>query len=201
MRKSLFVMVGLRVSAVACLFLMGWAVVLAPSLALAADGQTYAIDTGPLISAAMPFLEAALMAVVTAATAWLSRKAHQYFGVQIEAKHRAALNEVIWSRFNQLSVVASARSPTLYTRQAALAAIANYVIEKVPDAIKYFGLDEEGVRAMVLGRLTDQIDKLTGDDNGDLASASASVPSGYPSAPVDLSQAVAGSATAPQAGG
>ena len=201
MRKPLFVMAGLRVSAVACLFLVGLAVALVPTLALAADGQTYAIDTGPLISAAMPFLEAALMAVVTAATAWLSRKAHQYFGVQIEAKHREAINEVILSRINQLSVVASARSPTFYTRHTVVAAVANYVIEKVPDAVKYFGLDEQGIRAMVLGRISDQINKLTGDDNGNLASASAPFPSGYPSAPVDLSQAVAGSAVAPQAGG
>ena len=193
MRKAIFVAVGLCLTA--------GLLAIPPSLALAADGQTYAIDTGPLISAAMPFLEAALMVVVTAATTWLSRKAHQYFGVQIEAKHREALNEVILSRFNQISVIASARSPTLYTRRAVLAAVANYVIEKAPDAVKYFGLDEESVRAMVLGRIADQIDKLTGDDNGDLASASAAVPSGYPSAPVDLSQAVAGSATAPQAGG
>lgn len=193
MRKAIFVAVGLCLTA--------GLLAISPSLALAADGQAYAIDTGPLISAAMPFLEAALMAVVTAATAWLSRKAHQFFGVQIEAKHREALNEVILSRINQISAIASARSPTFYTRRAVLAAVANYVIEKAPDAVKYFGLDEEGVRAMVLGRITDQIDKLTGDDNGDLASASAAVPSGYPSAPVDLSQAVAGSATAPQAGG
>nr|WP_321482733.1 hypothetical protein [uncultured Cohaesibacter sp.] len=82
-----------------------------------------------------------------------------------------------------------------------LALVSNYVIAKTPDAVKYFGLDDESIRAMVMGRLADQINKMTGNDNGNFAGASASVPPGYPSAPVDLSQAVAGSAPAPQAGG
>ena len=76
-------------------------------------------------------------------------------------------------------------------RQAVVATVSNYVIAKAPDAVKYFGLDDESIRAMVMGRLGDQIDKMTGDDNGNLAGASASVPQGYPSAPFDLSQAVA----------
>nr|WP_321482865.1 hypothetical protein [uncultured Cohaesibacter sp.] len=194
MRKFLFLMASV------CLTLAMMA--LAPSLALAADGQTYAIDTGPLISAAMPFFEAVLMAVATAATAWLSRKAHQYFGVQIEARHREALNEVIQSRLKQiLAYAASGRRQTFYTRNEVLALVSNYVITKAPDAVKYFGLDDESIRAMVMGRLGDQIAKMTGDDNGNLAGASAPVPSGYPSAPFDLSQAVARHASAPQAGG
>ncbi|WP_321340707.1 hypothetical protein [uncultured Cohaesibacter sp.] len=82
-----------------------------------------------------------------------------------------------------------------------VATVSNYVIAKVPDAVKYFGLDDESIRAMVLGRLADQIDKMTGDDDGNFASASASVPSGYAAAPFDLSQAVARRASAPQAGG
>ncbi|WP_319498106.1 hypothetical protein [uncultured Cohaesibacter sp.] len=193
MRKSLFVAAAL------CLALGATAFI--PSLALAADGQTYQINLGPLVELTLPLLEALLMAVVTVVTGWLSRKASQYLGVQIEARHREALNEVIQSRLKQILVSASsARSPTYYTRQAVLAAVANYVIEKAPDAVKYFGLDEEGVRAMVLGRLTDAINKLTGDDDGNLASAAYSVPDGFAAAPLDLSRAVAGYG-APQAAG
>nr|WP_319513678.1 hypothetical protein [uncultured Cohaesibacter sp.] len=207
MRKSLLVMVGPRMSAVACPFLTGVAVVLAPPLALAADGQTYAIDTGPLISAAMPFLEAALMAVVTAATAWLSRKANKYLGVQLDAKHRAALNEGAESLINQLLLYAtSSTSRTFYTRHQVMALVANGLLTKFPDAIKYFGLSSKDVEAFVLGRISKyELDELSGRNDGATdgatQNASAAVPSGYPSAPVDLSQAVAGNATAPQAGG
>ena len=173
----------------------------APSLALAAESQTYQIDTGPLISVMLPFFEAALVAVVTAATAWLSRKANQYFGVQLDSKHRDTLNQVIQSRLNQLLAMSASRAPTFYVRSAVLANVANYAIEKAPDAVRHFNLDEETIRAMVLGRLSDQINKLTGDDDDTTQNAAAPIPKGYPAAPVDLSQSVAGRAAAAQARG
>ncbi|WP_319413958.1 hypothetical protein [uncultured Cohaesibacter sp.] len=201
MRKAFFVAAAVRLSAVACLFLAALAVVVfGPSLAQAAEAQTYQIDTGPLISAMLPYFEDLLMAVVTAATVWLSRKAHQYFGVQLDSKHRDTLNQVIQSRLNQLLAMSASRAPTFYVRSAVLANVANYAIEKAPDAVRHFNLDEDTIRAMVLGRLGNQINKLTGDDDDTTQSAAAAVPDGFASAPVDLSSEVARRAATAQAG-
>nr|WP_321459580.1 hypothetical protein [uncultured Cohaesibacter sp.] len=202
MRKAFFVAAGLCLPAHAVLFATALAVVaFGPSLALAAEAQTYQIDTGPLISAMLPYFEAALVAVVTAATTWLSRKAHQYFGVQLDAKHRDTLNQVIQSRLNQLLALSSSRAPSFYVRSAVLATVSNYVIEKAPDAVRHFGLDEETIRAMVLGRLGNQINKLTGDDDDTTQNTAAAIPEGYAAAPVDLSSGVARRSTTAQAGG
>ncbi len=193
MRKSIFVAAALCLALGATAFL--------PSLALAADGQTYQINLGPLVDLTLPLLEALLMAVVTVVTGWLSRKASQYLGVQIEARHREALNEVIQSRLKQiLAYAASGRRQTFYTRNEVLALVSNYVIAKAPDAVKYFGLDDDSIKAMILGRLSDQINKLTGDDNGNLASTPHPVPTGYAAAPLDLTQGLARGGPAPASG-
>ena len=202
MRKLLFVRAVLCLPVHAVLFATAMAVAFAPSLALAADGQTYQINLGPLVELTLPLLGSLMMAVVTVVTGWLSRKASQYLGVQIEAKHREALNEVIQSRLKQiLAYAASGRRQTFYTRNEVLALVSNYVIAKAPDAVKYFGLDDDSIKAMVLGRITDQINKLTGDDNGNLASTPHPVPTGYAAAPLDLTQGLARGGPSPQAGG
>ena len=195
MRKAFFVAAGLCLTA--------GLLAIYPSLALAADAQGYAIDTGPLVASVLPLLEAALFAVVTVATGWLSRKANQYLGVQLDAKHRAALNEGAASLINQILVYATqGASRTYYTKSQILSLVASGLITKFPDAIKHFGLTSKEVEAFVLGRLDKlTLSELSGEINGAAQDPSAAIPKGYPSAPVDLSQAVAGSPPASQAGG
>lgn len=106
-------------------------------------GETV-VSFNPFITAMMPYLEAIALAVITAAFGWIARKVHEWTGINVEAKHREALQSALW---NGARTLAAKHAPNveLDVRNATLKEGIDFVLRSVPDAVKYFKLKPEDI--------------------------------------------------------
>lgn len=130
--------------------------VLTSSAAFAAD-PTFEIDIQGALSSIVTVVFAAVAGLVTWAVRKISNIVEQKFGMEIEDSMRQYVNDAIinglhYARDAVVDKTKSIDNPDV--KQDVIATAANYVLTTVPDALVYFGLDnEEKVKSLVLSRL------------------------------------------------
>lgn len=136
------------------LLLFGAPILLFANSALAATAAPVAaipgvaIDFGPTISTVvLPFVAT----LATGVIAWAATMIGARFHIQISAEHRAALNSAIT---NGISYVQSQLAPgEQITAPSNMAAVVNYVLPKVPDALTWLKVDGDSLAQLILARL------------------------------------------------
>ncbi|MCH7870678.1 MAG: hypothetical protein IID33_03160 [Planctomycetes bacterium] len=110
------------------------------------------IDLTPVLGIVIDLLAAALMTLGGWALAKLGRK----FGLEADDQVRIYLGEALAGGIGWAKEQARKRSEDIAhieVRSKLVAEAANYVIERVPDALKRFGLDRERIEKLVEARL------------------------------------------------
>jgi len=143
MRRLLIVNVGLPFSS-AGFCVITTALLLFPLAAIAQDNT---VPVGSLFGTLKPYVIEIVGVLAAALVAWVAKTVKDKFGLDIEKNHRDALQTAIKNAaglaLNQAEAAVSDK--TITVGNPLLAAGAKYVIEAVPDAIKFFGLTPENV--------------------------------------------------------
>ena len=106
-------------------------------------------------SVVQPYLLAVVSVVATAIVGWLAELLRRKFNLDIDAAHREALQTALTNGAGLLigkagSAIAGKK---LDLKSAALAEAVNYVLQAVPDAIRYFGITPEAVAEKLQAKL------------------------------------------------
>ena len=110
------------------------------------------VDLSPILNVAIDLLAVVLMALGTWALAKLGRK----LGLEADDQVRLYLNDALERGIGWAKEKATRDAQDLArveVRNKAVAEAVNYVIERVPDALKHFELDEQRVKKLVEARL------------------------------------------------
>jgi uncharacterized membrane protein len=102
-----------------------------------------------------PYLLAVVSVIATAIVGWLAELMRRKFNLDIDAAHREALQTALTNGAGLLigkagSAVAGKK---LDLKSVALAEAVNYVLQAVPDAIRYFGITPEAVAEKLQAKL------------------------------------------------
>jgi uncharacterized membrane protein len=102
-----------------------------------------------------PYLLAVVSVVATAIVGWLAELLRRKFNLDIEASHREALQTALTNGAGLLIGKAGAAlaGRTLDVKSAALAEAVNYVLQAVPDAVRYFGVTPEAIAEKIRAKL------------------------------------------------
>lgn len=121
-----------------------------PVPALAADGTT--VDFAPLIN---PVLDAMVMGIA-ALVGWAINHATILLKLKQDSEVRAYLEDAAYAGINLARAKAGdalAGKLTVDVKIALAAEVGEYLIARVPDALKRFGLTGDALKDYVLGRL------------------------------------------------
>lgn len=112
------------------------------SAGLSAHAQDNTIAVGGLWEVFVGIIVPILGTVAALIVGWLASLASRLFGLNIEAKHREALQTAITNAAGLAlqKVGPRVKGVTITVGSPAVAAAANYVIDSVPDALRYFGI-------------------------------------------------------------
>lgn len=111
----------------------------------------FAINLTPLVDTAGGLLAA----VLTALAIWGAQRLMSWLKISEDEKVRAYLetaitNSIAWAR---TKLNDQAGSITVTTKNKVVHDAATYLVDRVPDALKRFGIDEAAARDLVLARL------------------------------------------------
>ena len=110
------------------------------------------ISFGPLFDILYGFLSVALMTVGSWAIAWLGKR----FKLAADAEIRGYLETALESGIAWALREIRARGETIegiHTDSALIEKAAEYVIDKVPDALDHFGIDDGALAELIAARL------------------------------------------------
>lgn len=129
-----------------------FAIVLAPLLVLPAAAQS--LDVQTILDVARPWLVEMAGALAALVVAWIANVLRQRLNLDIEARHREALQTALTNAVGLaiVKVDTMAGGAKLDLRNAVLAEAVSYVLKGAPDALRYFGVTPERVREMVLAK-------------------------------------------------
>lgn len=122
---------------------IGYALLISTALttsALAAEEVDTFIDFGSLV----PEILATASAAVAAFVGWAATKFSQLTNIKIEANHREALHKAINTGI-QLAIEKFGKGGRVDVKNEHVAMVAEWVIQSVPDALKWFGLTGSAV--------------------------------------------------------
>lgn len=116
--------------------------------------ETAIIDLGPIISVLIDALQGLLLGLGS----WAVFKVSQTFGLENDEKIRGYLmaaveNAIAFGEKKAREGVKKADWGKIETENAMIAHAASYIMTKVPDAVKKFGLTEEDVKELVAAKL------------------------------------------------
>jgi hypothetical protein len=120
-----------------------------------AFAQDTTIDGASIFGAWKPYIQELVGIVVAAILGWIALLAKSKFGIDIEARHREALQSALENAAG-LAVGKLDRylgEVKIDVKNPALAEGVEYVLASVPDALKYFGLTPERIRMMLLAKI------------------------------------------------
>tara|TARA_B100000686_G_scaffold296912_1_gene328829 strand:+ start:1790 stop:2311 length:522 start_codon:yes stop_codon:yes gene_type:complete len=134
-----------------------------PGMAFAADqlstaATEYPIATNELIITFIGLVFGALAGVAGWAVFSLRNAAKKYLNINIDAKTReyletALMSGLAWAENKAIERAHKIRQPS--TKDQKIGQAADYVIERVPDALQHFGLDRHGIIQLIEARLKD----------------------------------------------
>jgi hypothetical protein len=140
-----------------------------PIMAVVALAQEAAPNTsvngGSIFAIVEPYILEVASVLVAAIVAWLSAKVKTLVGIQIEAKHREALQSALQNGINYgMSKAGGWVSAKDYDlKNKALAEGINYVLSSVPDAIKFFGLTPAKLGKLIEAKLPTYNELVVGE--------------------------------------
>lgn len=114
--------------------------------------QDTTVDTTGFLGWLRPYAVELMGLVIAAAIAWATKKFHDLTGIQIEAKHREALQSALRNGAN-LALDKLPGGGTIDVKSAPVAAAIRYVLESVPDAVKYFELTPDKIADLLKPKL------------------------------------------------
>lgn len=108
-----------------------------------------------LYNVLQPYLLAVVSVIATAIVGWLAELTRRKFNLDIDAAHREALQTALMNGAGLLIAKAggAVAGKKLDLKSAALAEAVNYVLQAVPDAIRYFGITPEAVAEKLQAKL------------------------------------------------
>lgn len=101
------------------------------------------VDLDPFIADMMPYIVTLFGAIVSFAVAWMAKKASEWTGIQVEAKHREALQSALTNGAKAALAKFTPKGLSFDVKSVPLAEGIEFVLRSVPDAVEYFGLDEQ----------------------------------------------------------
>lgn len=137
----------------ATLGLLAVAVLAYPYAAQAQVTPNTSIDLDPFIAEVMPYLLALFGAVITAAVAWTTKKLNDWTGINIEAKHREALQSALLNGARAIMVKYTPQGMKIDIANAPIREGVEFVLSSVPDAVKYFGLTPDEIEKHLMPKL------------------------------------------------
>lgn len=112
----------------------------------------FEIDLTPIIE----MVAAVVTPILSVLAMWLVTSLAKKAGLDIEAKHREALDGAIAYGIDNAVAWAVQRGKTrahIATDNELLAGVVNYVATSVPDALRKFGVTEARLKEMIIARL------------------------------------------------
>lgn len=134
----------------AFVFLVIIAILIAPAFA-----QDTTVEFGGFFGWLRPYLLELVAVVIGAAITWATKKFHDLTGIEIEAKHREALQSALR---NGAALVID-RLPdgaVVDVKSPGIARGVRYVLESVPDAVKFFNLTPDRIAELLVPKLVSQ---------------------------------------------
>jgi hypothetical protein len=144
-----------------------FAVLLAAVLANAgvsfAQDSTVSLDD--VFAPLRPYLAELMSLLVAAFMAWLVTWLRNVFKLQIEAKHREALQSALdkGAKLVLEQIDKKLAGKTVDVKSPFVANGVTYVLESVPDAVNYFGLSPERVAELIKPHLLPSADAMAQD--------------------------------------
>ena len=102
------------------------------------------VDTSGFFGWLRPYAVEIMGLVITTAIGWATKKFHDLTGIEIEAKHREALQSALRNGA-KLVIDKMPQGGTIDVKNPAIASGIRYVLESVPDAVAYFDLSPEKI--------------------------------------------------------
>ena len=129
----------------------------AGSTVAAAPAPDTMVEVGPLFSGLRATIEAVAGLAIAAAVGWVALRLNSLAGINIEARHREALQSALLNGVRAGLDLFGKRADAMQVdvRSKVLAEAADYVITSVPDAVKHFGLTPARVRDLARAKLAE----------------------------------------------
>lgn len=131
-----------------------------------AAAQDTTVKVGSLFGWLEPYVRELVGVIVAALLGWVAMTVKAKFGIDIEARHREAIETFLVNQAGAL--IAKAGDPlkalTFDARSQTIAALANEALARIPDAVAYFGLSPDNLAERIKAKV------------GLIAGAQASVP-------------------------
>lgn len=119
-----------------------------------AFAQATVIDGGSIFGAWKPYITEVVAGAIALLVGWVVNTARQRFNLDIEARHRDALQTALTNAaglaLGQLD--GAAGRIRLEIGNAAVAEAVTYVMKGAPDALKYFGLGPDRLHEMIVAK-------------------------------------------------
>lgn len=129
----------------------------AAALPLTGPALAATIDVSPIVVLVRPALEAIASAVITIVATAVGVWARRWFGLAAEARMRDALHSALTTAAGvaiaDISDAAARKLSRLEIESELVAGGVGYVLRGAPDAVRFFGLDEEQLAEMVRSRI------------------------------------------------
>jgi hypothetical protein len=134
-------------------WLLTLGLMVAATAAMADENTT--VNLAPFWSSLLEYLVPVIGVLITALVAWAATLFQRLTGVNIDAKHRAALQSALETGVNYGLAKAGdkAKNLTVDVRSAIVADAITWVEKSVPDAVKHFGITPETVAEMAAAKL------------------------------------------------
>lgn len=145
-------------------FLAALAVACLGLLAFAGMATAQTQSTGSAVfEIVRPYLVELVGLVIVAIVGWLANAVKAKLGIDIEARHREALQAALTNAAGLVinragSTVGALDLPATHPK---IAEGVDYVVKAAPDALKYFGITPEAARAILAEKLEAKIGLLT----------------------------------------
>lgn len=140
--------------AVACLGLLAFAGI--------ATAQTQSTGSA-VFEIVQPYLVELVGLVIVGIVGWLANAVKAKLGIDIEARHREALQAALTNAAGLVinragSTIGALHLPATHPK---IAEGVDYVVKAAPDALKYFGITPEAARAILAEKLEAKIGLIT----------------------------------------
>jgi hypothetical protein len=149
--RKILVMTAVVVAILTSLPIGGLVAVAAEPTTTAAVSQTL-VDLKPIIDTAIGLAATVLLTMGSFAARWLLTKLRLDADAQVRGYLDAAISNAVAYGAAQAAAFADPRSK-VDLRSEAIASAANYLVARVPDALRHFGLDEADVKHLLEARL------------------------------------------------
>lgn len=121
--------------------------------AFAQEVTNTTVNFDPFIAELMPYVLTFASAVIAAAVAWATKKLNDWTGIEIEAKHREALQSALMNGARSAITNNMPSGVGLDVKSVSVKTGVDFVLKSVPDAVAYFGLSPADIERHLIPKL------------------------------------------------